>query len=182
VSPSLAAALCCETGAIEGDLFSRAGICLPSTPQRVTASPKSDVIVSMYREHGRAWKVYSNLADVGDAEAHAPCGQFSLGLPVPPMKVTRIITPEHAMFMSATIRSYCGDSRLLENAARHLVGQDVLYLGDLTQMTRRELAFRLGRYRRLAEQFEERLTAVGLGFNATASWWNRPADYYARAY
>jgi len=167
--------------AVGEDLFTHVGIDLP--PARASRQAVPEIEMFSYNRHGRSWRVYRNLAMMDVAPAiSAESDQLSLGLPVSRKKVTRVIMPQYAMFMSATIRGFCRDSRMLESAARHLMDQDILYLGDLTQMSRRELAFRLGRYRVLAKAFDECLTSLGLAFDSQAPWWQRPSDYYARAY
>jgi hypothetical protein len=160
----------------DSSLFNHAGIHLPESPTQPTTKTEPSIVVSVYDCRGRAWKVYHNATL---AKIDVSPDQPMLDLPMPAAKVTRVITSEYALYMNATIRGFFGNSRLLENASRHLMLQDILYVGDLTKMTRPELELRLGRYRCLVGELEERLRSVGLALNASASWWDRPADYYS---
>lgn len=171
-----------DAEASEADLFSYVGnplACMSAS----TSPPALAWDVSNYSQNGRSWKVYSNFEKSVSARFSESVGdQLPLALPVSPRTVSLIIAPQCAVFMNATIRSFFCNSRLLDNASKHLMSQDLLYIGDLTQMSRREFMLRLGRYRKLTTIFEEQLSVLGLGFSGAAPWWRRPTDYYAGTY
>lgn len=164
-------------------LFSRVDIALPRTP---VPDPKAiAAIVSVYARRGVTLSVYSALppAEAGSAiEPDTDPRQYGLALPRPARAVMAMIAPNQIAFMNASLRSIFRATRRQQNAMALLMRQDLLFCGDIIQLSRAELACKLERYSDLLPLIERELERLGLRLDAAAPWWQRPRDYYCANY
>lgn len=157
-------------------LFERAEIVLPLTPRSVP--PPVPCRATACTRTG--WTMYSVAPLSVDMPMAADPDQLFLAFPSASETVAPMILPACAAFMSASIRSIFRQTLAHQHAARRLMRQDILYLGDFAGFSREEIIARLGPYCGLIEDIQATLTDLGLGFATSALWWRRPAHYYQR--
>jgi len=94
--------------------------------------------------------------------------------------VIHVIPPTSILFMNMRLRSFFSKETRLYNATTKLHFEaNISYVGDITRISRRDLAKKLGPYyRKYLKEIENELAQVGIFLEARAPWWERPCDYY----
>jgi hypothetical protein len=101
----------------------------------------------------------------------------------PGAEIVTCVAPLLRPYMNAPIHGFFDASAAMDNASISLMSQNILYVGDLAQLSRDELVERLGRdHEAVVGEIETMLRKCGLGLSAIAPWWERPTDYYRNCY
>ena len=154
------------------DLFSHAGIPL------WTASARARAIAVHCLPSGRFLAVYSCTPSDAQPNPTSLPDVNQLCLPLGDSRISTLVPSTCRLFLNARLRTLFNETALLRRAVAHLIGQGLLYVGDLVPLGHHELLPRLGRHARALPALESKLAMMGLTLASVAPWWHRPGNYY----
>jgi hypothetical protein len=145
------------------------------------AQNQSPLVRALVRKiPGTAFTLYENVSLFAmSSEERMVVPEDQLGFDFEPVSnVIRFIPRSHSAYLNRPIESFFARDRAEYRAARALVAQGILYVGDMVCRTRAELARLLGPRSASLNAMEDRLLTVGISLDARSPWWCRPLDYY----
>ena len=164
----------------DDDLFTSAGISL--LLQRRTFTQEEGPPTRGHLDARSGWTVFTRVEPL-PSQRRIEDDEHQLFLRLSDQNgLKHLLSPRCLSFMNATILGILRNTRQEWIAAARLQRQDVLYFGDLTRMSFAELVARLGPHGRKADTISDVMTQMGLAFDSSPTWWDRPTRFYERAY